>query len=163
MQRSIGKLSRRSILRGALSPLRMLALAMLLAIPPAHAIFDGAPLGDAESQSVPAIGHWTLTAPCNEYGCHGEPGRLIRIATSNVISHRGIDERCVLTARHAPPWDENKDPQYPRVVMRSDVEELWPEETMKLHAGDRHGSARQTSTSPCRTTPPPQSTSPAKR
>lgn len=137
MQRSIGNLFSRSVLRGALSPLRMLALAMLLAIPPAHAIFDGALLGDAESQSVPAIGHWTQPAPCPEDGCQGNPGSLVRVATANVISHRGIDQRCVLTARHAPPWDENDNPQYPRVVMRSDVEELRPEDPDQLVAWTR--------------------------
>lgn len=136
MQLSIGRLLRRSTMRGALPAPRVLVLLLCLSITPAHAIFDGIGLGDAESQSVPAVGHWTLTEPCNEFS-HCEPGQVIRVATSNVISYQGIDQRCLLTARHAPRKNADGDWLYPRVVMQSDVEELWPDSRDQLVATTR--------------------------
>ena len=113
-----------------------IVLVMFVSLTPAYAIFGGKPLDDEQSRSVPAIGEWT-PLPCFGLECLRGMAILKRVATSNVISYRGIDQRCLLTARHAPPRDKDGNSLYPRVVMQANAGLLFPHARDQLVATSR--------------------------
>jgi len=125
MRRPLFSFWKRSNLQTGLTVLWMLTPLVFVSLTPAQAIFNGVERSDEESRSVPAVGEWTPGYPCSGNGCVDEPGYVKRLATSNVISYRGIDQRCLLTARHAAPWDKESENVYPRVVMQADVDPIF--------------------------------------
>jgi len=119
---------------------------------PAHAIFRGH-LSD-DIRRVMAVGRWNV--PEVQTGISSQhDGKIMHdskqrplIATTSVISHEGIDQRCMLTARHVEPGDE-ENPLWHRVVMDANVIRLTPKKpdqriavSGKIRPDDGHDTYR---------------------